>query len=73
MDVYELIKQVNAEIVCNRATAIIDGDRIVVAEVVGDGMALTEAGLAIAATLTPAPKKTTKTTKAADPAPETAE
>lgn len=68
MEVYELIAQVNAEIVNNRATAMIDGERIVVAEVVGDGMALTEAGEAIAATLKPAPKKTTKSTKTAAPA-----
>jgi hypothetical protein len=59
MDVYELIKQVGAEIVCNRATARIDGKFVVVAAVSGDAFALTPEGEEIAATLKPVPKKTT--------------
>jgi hypothetical protein len=54
MDVYEVIESVGAEIVCNRATARIDGAYVVVAEVVGDGFALTEDGKAVAALLRPA-------------------
>ena len=73
MDVYELIKQVGAEIVNNRARALIDGERVVVAEVGENGMALTEAGEAIAATLKPAPKPAPKPKAAAKSAPETTE
>jgi hypothetical protein len=59
VDVYDLINRVSAEIVCNRATAFIDGERVVVAAVSGDGLVLTPAGELVAATLKPAPQKTT--------------
>lgn len=71
MDVYELIKNTDAEIVANRATARIDGKFVVVAEVGETAMELTEAGAALAATLS-APKTRVARTKV-DPIPETEE
>jgi hypothetical protein len=79
MDVNELITAVGAELVSNRAIARnSDGERVVVAQVVGDAMVLTPEGEAMAAEIKPAPEpkpaaKTTKskTTKAAAaPTPE---
>lgn len=68
MDVYELIEQVGAEIVSNRATARVDGKHVVVAEVVGNEFVLTEEGQALAGTLKPAkakPKKSAQKRKRA--------
>ena len=70
MDVYELIEKVGAEIVSNKATARIDGAFVVVAEVAGDGMVLTDDGKALAEKLKPAPKAKTAKSKAAEPADE---
>lgn len=67
MDVYELIEKVGAEIACNKATARIDGEFVTVAEVVGDGMVLTDEGAALAEKLKPAPKTKATKSKAAEP------
>lgn len=70
MDVYALIEKTGAEIVCNKATARIEGEFVVVAEAVGDGMVLTEEGAALAEKLKPAPKTKTTKSKAAEPTAE---
>jgi hypothetical protein len=66
MDVNELIKAVDAELVANKAIARNeDGSRVVVAQVVGDKMVLTAEGeeMAKAAKPAPAPAPKAKTTK----------
>ena len=60
MDAYELIKQIGGEIVNNRGRAVVDGKRVVVAEMVNDSFTLTDEGKALAATLKPAPKPAAK-------------
>ena len=74
MDAYELIQQVGAEVVNNRAVARVNGKKVVVAQVGDNGMALTAEGEALAATLKPAPKAEPKPKAAAKKsAPETTE
>jgi hypothetical protein len=66
MDVFELIDAVGAEIAANRAVARVDGERVVVAKVIGDKMVLTAEGEELAKVVKPAPApapKATKTTK----------
>lgn len=66
MDVYKLIEALNAEIAVNRATALIDGKRVVIAKVGADGLELTEAGQELANAQTePAPKAKAAKPKAA--------
>lgn len=73
MTVDELIKAVNAELVCNKAIARVNDDRVVVAQVVGDKMVLTAEGEEMAKLVKPAPAPKAeapkpKITKAAAPA-----
>ena len=57
MDAYKLIEVLNAEIAVNRATALVDGKRVVIAKVGAEGLELTEAGQELANAQTePAPK-----------------
>lgn len=72
MTVDELIKAANAEVVCNKAIARVNDERVVVAQVVGDKMVLTAEGEEMAKLVkpTPAPKAEVpkpKNTKAAAP------
>lgn len=55
MDVYKLIEETGAEIVSNRAVARLGDQRVVIAKVMGDGLALTADGEELAKTFKPAP------------------
>lgn len=78
MDVFETIKALGGELASNRAVVRTpEGDRVIVAQVIGDEMVLTAEGEEMAKAVKPAPApkpkaKTTKskTTKAAAPTPE---
>jgi hypothetical protein len=63
MNVEELIKAVKAELLPNKAVAKVDGVRVVVARVIGDGWVLTAEGEELAKAVKPAPKPKAKTTK----------
>jgi hypothetical protein len=66
MDVFETIKAIGGELVSNRAMVRnADGERVVVAQVVGDEMVLTAEGeeMAKAVKPAPAPKPKARTTK----------
>jgi hypothetical protein len=65
MDVFELIDAVGAEIAANRAVARVDGERVVVAKVIGDKMVLTAEGEELAKVVKPAPAPAPKATKTA--------
>lgn len=63
MNVFETIAALGAELVSNRAVVrTADGDRVVVAQVVGDEMVLTAEGEVMAADVKPAPAPKAKTT-----------
>jgi len=63
MDVFELINAVGAEVVANKAVAKVDGQRVVVAQVIGDKMVLTAEGEETAKSIKPAPAPKAKSTK----------
>jgi hypothetical protein len=63
MNVYDVINAVNAELLTNKAVAIVDGSRVVVARVIGDELVLTAEGEEMAKSLKPAPKPQAKATK----------
>ncbi len=63
MDVFELINAVGAEVVANKAVAKVDGQRVVVAQVIGDKMVLTAEGEEAAKSIKPAPAPKAKSTK----------
>ena len=66
MDVYELIEQLGAEIVRNRAVVRENDERVVIAIVGENGLELTEAGKAKAEAAKPKAKASTpKTAKSA--------
>lgn len=72
MDAFKLIENTKAEIACNRATAWVEGKRVVIAEVIGDEMVLTEAGLALAAEAPASAPKRAPKKATAKPEPATA-
>jgi hypothetical protein len=63
MNVYDVIKAVNAELVANRAIANVDGSRVFVARVIGDELVLTAEGEEMAKSIKPAPQPKAKATK----------
>ena len=63
MNVFDVIDAVNAEVVANRAVAKVNGERVVVAQVIGDKMVLTAEGEEMAKLVKPAPAPKAKTTK----------
>lgn len=63
MDAYKLIDALNAEIAVNKATALVDGKRVVIAKIGADGLELTEEGQALATAQT----EPTPNAKAAKP------
>lgn len=63
MNVFDVIDAVNAEVVANRAVTKVNGERVVVAQVIGDKMVLTAEGEEMAKLIKPAPAPKAKTTK----------
>jgi hypothetical protein len=68
MDVTETIKALGAELAANRAVALVAGEHVIVARVVGGKMVLTAEGEALAASVKPAePTKPASTATKKEP------
>jgi len=73
MDPYKLIKEMDAEIACNRAVARVGDQRVVIAKVMGDGLVLTAEGEELAKTFKPASKAKASAPKTKPSAPDAAD